>query len=237
MILRRIIAHFRKQEWTAIFLDFVIVVLGVFVGLQVNTWNAARQASAEEARIIERLTGDFRKQEALLQRRIADAEDFVDAGQELLRLIDAGDEPPDRSRVKILVAMAFGASVREAPPASYEELVASGGFSRLGDIALRDALAQYGQTNSLWSYVEGRSRAVTDVNSALVRALNLRPEITMSGELQEGLVEAFDYDWEKLEDSRSELSLVILNYFTALDRHQKDLAAVRNVLAVLEPAP
>ena len=33
MILRRIIAHFRKQEWTAIALDFVIVVVGVFVGL------------------------------------------------------------------------------------------------------------------------------------------------------------------------------------------------------------
>ena len=29
MILRRIIAHFRKQEWTAIAIDFVIVVLGV----------------------------------------------------------------------------------------------------------------------------------------------------------------------------------------------------------------
>ncbi len=42
MILRRVIAHFKKQEWTAIFLDFLIVVLGVFVGLQVSNWNAAR---------------------------------------------------------------------------------------------------------------------------------------------------------------------------------------------------
>jgi hypothetical protein len=41
MILRRIIAHFRKQEWTAIALDFLIVVVGVFVGLQVNNWNQA----------------------------------------------------------------------------------------------------------------------------------------------------------------------------------------------------
>ncbi len=29
MILRRVIAHFRKQEWTAIVLDFLIVVVGV----------------------------------------------------------------------------------------------------------------------------------------------------------------------------------------------------------------
>jgi len=48
MILRRVIEHFRKQEWTAIFLDFVIVVAGVFVGLQVNNWNAARIERAAE---------------------------------------------------------------------------------------------------------------------------------------------------------------------------------------------
>jgi hypothetical protein len=39
MILRRVIAHFKKQEWTAIALDFLIVVAGVFVGLQVSNWN------------------------------------------------------------------------------------------------------------------------------------------------------------------------------------------------------
>jgi len=39
MILRRVIEHFRKQEWTAIGLDFLIVVVGVFIGIQVSNWN------------------------------------------------------------------------------------------------------------------------------------------------------------------------------------------------------
>ena len=47
MILRRVIAHFKKQEWTAIALDFLIVVVGVFVGLQVNNWNEARISAQE----------------------------------------------------------------------------------------------------------------------------------------------------------------------------------------------
>ncbi|MGD9968155.1 MAG: hypothetical protein AB7T59_16670 [Hyphomonadaceae bacterium] len=42
MLLRRVIEHLRKQEWTAIAIDFVIVVVGVFVGLQVSNWNEAR---------------------------------------------------------------------------------------------------------------------------------------------------------------------------------------------------
>jgi len=36
MLLRRVIQHFRQQEWTAIGIDFLIVVVGVFMGIQVS---------------------------------------------------------------------------------------------------------------------------------------------------------------------------------------------------------
>ena len=51
MILSRIIEHVKAQNWTAIALDFVIVVMGVFVGLQVQERNNARglKAGLEEA--------------------------------------------------------------------------------------------------------------------------------------------------------------------------------------------
>jgi hypothetical protein len=42
MLLRRVIEHVREQNWTAVGIDFVIVVIGVFVGIQVANWNAAR---------------------------------------------------------------------------------------------------------------------------------------------------------------------------------------------------
>ncbi len=59
MILRRVIAHFRKQEWTAIAIDFVIVVVGVFVGIQVSNWNAARIERSQEKDYLVRLHEDF----------------------------------------------------------------------------------------------------------------------------------------------------------------------------------
>ena len=43
MILRRVIQHVRKQEWTAIGIDLVIVVVGVYIGIQAQAWNAARE--------------------------------------------------------------------------------------------------------------------------------------------------------------------------------------------------
>jgi len=42
MLLRRIIEHLRTQNWSAVFLDFIIVVVGVFVGMQVDNWNQGR---------------------------------------------------------------------------------------------------------------------------------------------------------------------------------------------------
>lgn len=42
MLLRRVIRHVRKQAWTAVAIDFVIVVVGVFIGIQVSNWNQAR---------------------------------------------------------------------------------------------------------------------------------------------------------------------------------------------------
>jgi hypothetical protein len=48
MLLRRMTQHVKNQNWFAVGLDFLIVVIGVFVGLQVNNWNEAR-AEAEQA--------------------------------------------------------------------------------------------------------------------------------------------------------------------------------------------
>ena len=55
MILSRIMAHIRAQNWTAVVAEFVVVVLGVFVGLQVNLWNEARVESMRRQQIIDAL--------------------------------------------------------------------------------------------------------------------------------------------------------------------------------------
>lgn len=49
MILRRITEHVKAQNWFAVGLDFFIVVVGVFIGIQVANWNDARvERSAEK---------------------------------------------------------------------------------------------------------------------------------------------------------------------------------------------
>jgi hypothetical protein len=42
MILRRLTANLKAQNWGAIAIEFIIVVIGVFIGTQVSNWNEAR---------------------------------------------------------------------------------------------------------------------------------------------------------------------------------------------------
>lgn len=59
MILRRLIEHVRTQNWFAVALDFLIVVLGVFIGLQVQEWSGRRDDRAREKQIIADMLADL----------------------------------------------------------------------------------------------------------------------------------------------------------------------------------
>jgi len=52
MLLRRMTHHLKSQNWFAVGLDFLIVVVGVFIGLQVGNWNDAARERAKETAIL-----------------------------------------------------------------------------------------------------------------------------------------------------------------------------------------
>lgn len=55
MLFRRIKAHIEKENWFAVFVDFAIVVVGVFIGLQVQQWAVERNRATSENAYLERL--------------------------------------------------------------------------------------------------------------------------------------------------------------------------------------
>ena len=59
MLLRRITEHVKAQNWFAVGIDFVIVVIGVFIGIQVANWNDARSDRQREAQILRDIATDI----------------------------------------------------------------------------------------------------------------------------------------------------------------------------------
>lgn len=58
MIFRRIKTHIEKENWFAVGVDFFIVVVGVFVGLQVQEWNEELGDQHEYQLALERLVDE-----------------------------------------------------------------------------------------------------------------------------------------------------------------------------------
>lgn len=55
MILQRLAISIRKQDWFTVFIETLIVVFGVFLGIQLGNWNGARADRAEGERLVGRL--------------------------------------------------------------------------------------------------------------------------------------------------------------------------------------
>jgi len=139
MILRRVIEHFRKQEWTAIFLDFVIVVAGVFIGIQVSNWNAAMAAAQSESKLVARLTNDLGGMRASFREQDLLAARMQQGWIYTLRSLEACEVSAER-REAMQFALThyqsgFGSEVQRA---AFDEMTATGVFSRLADASLQN---------------------------------------------------------------------------------------------------
>jgi hypothetical protein len=60
MILRRVTQSLKEQNWTAIAVEFVLLVVGVFLGIQVANWNEARADRSRERVTLASLVKDIR---------------------------------------------------------------------------------------------------------------------------------------------------------------------------------
>lgn len=71
MILRSVTQHVKDQNWFAVFLDLLIVVFGVFIGMQVSNWNQQRAGEKQALVLIERLYADLENDQAVLANILA----------------------------------------------------------------------------------------------------------------------------------------------------------------------
>lgn len=74
MILRRIAHHLKQQQWTAVLIELVILILGVFLGFQVTDWANERANRSAEARHLEEIAEDLRADAAVFDQIGASAE-------------------------------------------------------------------------------------------------------------------------------------------------------------------
>ncbi len=143
MILHRLTEAIRNQNWFTLVIEFVILVAGIFVGLQVDGWNQARNDRALGQKYLLRLTEDIQ----------ADIDNFHRLEQifetKAMTIIDLRDLPVSKllARPPAVLMRDLGYSTWVALPAlqsaTFSELASSGRLALIQDVPLRGELSSY----------------------------------------------------------------------------------------------
>jgi hypothetical protein len=161
MLFRRVREHVRSHDWFAVAVDFLIVVLGIFAGLQVDNWNETRKDRALEQEYLERLYDDavetIERNEDMRQFLLGHAER---AGIVLEALRTCDLDPSNRDDF----ATGLFQLGKLFPPymadGTLMELRSTGNLALLQSDTIRQqmdqAIAQYVEFERVWSQITGR---------------------------------------------------------------------------------
>lgn len=156
-IVRRGIAQLRGQDWMAVFIELLVVILGVFLGVQGSNWNEDREQDRKSAEFTERLKTDLRAEAWNIEMQIGYHEQVQANARRAADALSGRDPLPDEALlVAAFRATQYNDNVRQR--ATYDELTSTGDLGLVRDHALRKlAMNVYTTQVFDWFTDEGRT--------------------------------------------------------------------------------
>lgn len=142
MVIRRIRDHVAHHNWFAVFIDLMIVVVGVFLGTQANNWNQARIERADAVEYRREIIDDLKSNEIDLASRKA----YYSAAREHAVAALSALESPGTVRGAPFLIDSYQASqvwLRPLARTGYDEMVGAGLSRIIGGKGTRSRLTAY----------------------------------------------------------------------------------------------
>lgn len=212
MLLRRVSQHLKDQNWFAVGLDFLIVIAGVFIGIQFSNWNTLQQDKARAANYAERLETDLRAELDYAESLISYYASVLQAGRVAYEGLT---EPGSLSDEEVLIN-AYRASqfhFYERRRSTYDEIVNSGTLSLIADADLRETATRIYSTQVFDVVLE-------ESQNSLYRQLF---RMTVDPDLQARL--GRNCGDRVVAETDSAASLLSLNYACGLGRDAEGVSA------------
>ena len=144
MILHNLANAIRGQNWFTVLIELTVVVVGIFLGLQIDDWNERRKENSLERGYIERLEAEVDANIAVYQTAIERAErtdriyrDYFDY------LHDPAVASPGESELLAVLCRVGIQSRLRFDNTVYDELVSTGRLDIIGYIELTRSLKTY----------------------------------------------------------------------------------------------
>ncbi len=147
MILARIARAIREQNWFAVVLEFLIVILGVVIGFQVTAWNSARDDEARARGYLERIHADLERDKENYDDRVlfwAAVSEHGHGAIEAVRL-QTSEERSDAENWQIVLDFFQASQVYEfvTTQTAYVEVTSAGELGLIANGEVRGRIAAY----------------------------------------------------------------------------------------------
>ncbi|WOJ95996.1 hypothetical protein R0137_12185 [Congregibacter brevis] len=139
MILRSLTKHVKDQNWFAVGLDFAIVIVGVFIGMQVSNWNDMAAEKQHTQRLLSELATDLQDMKGLLESSRDRAYQRTVQIDSFLSSMEDG-KPPSRHDAAQQLARAFDSVPLPSAPLGLRDLLVSSRLDLIERESLRNSL-------------------------------------------------------------------------------------------------
>lgn len=175
MILRRLARSIRRQDWLAVAIEFVIVVAGIFVALQVTDWNEQRHARERELTYLQRLSEDVAKMRAEFAEIMGRSGDRRSGALRTLRALEQCDAGlASAEDIQRTFALYQNQRTPVIVDRTYQEMLASGALAAMADRTLSGEIATvFSSLYNFRSFVSGVRISLPVIDQVLWRHVDL----------------------------------------------------------------
>lgn len=144
MIIKRLAKALKQQDWLAVSIEIIIVVLGVVLGFQVTDWGESREQRIQEYELLSRLRIEFENNRALYDKVADEHRLSIQKASQMLAF--TGPKPSGYNELQVDSLLFY--LISETPayhPAAgeYQAMLASGQLALVRNDSIRIALAAW----------------------------------------------------------------------------------------------
>ena len=148
MILDSLASGLKQRDWGKVLLEILIVVVGIFIGLQVDDWNRSRIDRLDIAEYLQRIQKDLNR-DADFYSFLADEARYKRDGLAALKRILGEDGLPDEDPHSFFELVedtsSIGWEFPEVQNVTFLDLQSSGKLALIKDVELRRQLSFFYQ--------------------------------------------------------------------------------------------
>jgi len=141
MILRRLSHSLKAQNWTAIWIEFILLIVGVFLGIQVANWNEERASNRQSEIFTERLREDLKTEAWNYITLNGYYGNVLSNAERTLSALEGDVQLPNEALIIAAYrATQYGEAIRYR--STYDELTSTGSLGLIKDPILRKTALQ-----------------------------------------------------------------------------------------------